>query len=94
MGDAYTFDIHDFVNEVSQQVALIDNHPFHQHLIAMLAIETRLYIEAQAHIDTHGLTISNNGAQECINPAVRISFQATRKILMLRKALGLSRTLT
>lgn len=90
MGDTCTFDIHDFVNEASQQVARIDNHPFHQHLIAILAIETRLYHEAQAHIDTHGLTIINNGAQECINPAVKISFRATRNILKLRKALGLS----
>ena len=91
MGYFCDFDIHDFVNEVSQQVAVIDSHPFHQHLIAMLAIETRLYHEAQEHIHTHGLTIINNATQECINPAVGISFRASSNILKLRKALGLSR---
>ena len=91
MGYVSDFDIHDFVNEISQRVAQIDNHPIHQHLIAMLAIETRIYHEAQAHIDAHGLTIINNASQECINPAVGISSRATRNILKLRKALGLSR---
>lgn len=91
MPNREAFDLDAYVAEISERVAQIHNHSFHQHLIAILAIETRVYHEAQNYVATHGLTIINNGSQECINPALKICDMTTRNILKIRKILGLSR---
>lgn len=91
MPNQEAFDFDAFVTEISERVAQIHNHPFHQHMIAILAIETKLYHVAQSYKDAHGITIVNNMAQECINPALKICHRATQNVLKIRKLLGLSR---
>lgn len=91
MSKRVSFDLDAYVTEISVRVAAIHNHPFHQHLIAMLAMEAKIYAEAQAILERDGILIVNNGSQESLNPAMKVSYNATQNILKLRRLLGLSR---
>lgn len=85
------FDIDDYVVEISEKVALMHDHPFYRHLIAMLAMEANLYAESQAIVEDEGILITNNGSQECVNPALMVGHKAAQNIIKLCKLLGLTR---